>query len=113
MRKAVNEQRLEELEAEFGPLLIACLTECVERRRWGLFEQNESPKGGGYIRWDAAIRLKELATEINQIRAAWGDVNPDAERFLHQIGLRGENLPGEPKRAAKLLNELALGRRRD
>jgi len=58
------------------------------------------------LRWEEANQLKEMALEIRQIRAEWGDTNPKVEKFLQYCAQRGDNLPGEPKRAAKLLREL-------
>jgi hypothetical protein len=106
MRKPAKTQRLEELEKDFETLLIACLQECVERRRWGLFGQNRHPEAARYLRWDEAAQLKEMALEIRQIRSEWGDTNPSVEKYLQYCARRGENLSGEPKRAAKLLGEL-------
>jgi|SRR5208283_1567551 len=108
MRKPAKTQRLEELERDFEPLLIACLQECVERRRWGLFGQNERLEVARYLVWEEAAKLKEMALEIRQIRSECGDTNANLERFLRCCMERGENLPGEPKRAAKLLSELTL-----
>ena len=107
MRKPAKTQRLEELERDFEPLLITCLQECVERRRWGLFGQNERPEAAKYLAWEEVAKLKEMAQEIRQIRSEWGDTNPNVEKYLQYCAQRGENLPGEPKRAAKLLSELA------
>jgi hypothetical protein len=107
MRKSPDEQRLEDLEQSFQPLLIACLRECADRKRWGLFGQNTYSEAARYLRWDEASELKEMAFEIRRIRATWGDANPLAEKFLEYCEQRGTNLPGEPKRAAKFLSELA------
>jgi len=107
MRKPAKTQRLEELERDFEPLLITCLQECVERRRWGLFGQNERPEATKYLAWEEATKLKEMAQEIRQIRSEWGNTNPSVEKYLQYCAQRGDNLPGEPKRAAKLLRELA------
>jgi hypothetical protein len=35
MKKSIQEQRLEELETEFEPLLILCLRECAENMKMG------------------------------------------------------------------------------
>jgi hypothetical protein len=106
MRKIARTQRLEELERDFEPLLIVCLQECAERRRWGLFGQNDNPEATRYLRWEEAAHLKEMALKIRRIRSEWGDTNPSVEKYLQYCAQRGENLPGEPKRAAKLLSEL-------
>ena len=106
MRKPAKEQRLEELEKDFEPLLIACLQECADRRRWGLFGQNEHREATKYPRWKEAIQLKEMAEEMREIRSEWGETNPIVEKFLGYCAQRAESLPGEPKRAAKLLSEL-------
>ncbi len=64
------------------------------------------PETAKYLRWDEASRLKEMAFEIQELRAEWGTSNPNVEKFLEYCSQRGENLPGKPKRASKLLNEL-------
>ena len=95
------------MERDFQPLLIASLKECAERRRWGLFEQNEHPEAQKYLEWKEATELRHLALEIRRIRASWGDVNPIVEKFLACCAERGPNVEGEPKRAAKFLLELS------
>lgn len=50
MRKPAKEQRLAVLEQEFEPLLLRCLRECAEQRRWGLLGQNTSPEAQEYER---------------------------------------------------------------
>lgn len=106
MKKSIQEHPLEKLERDFNLLLVACLKEGAEERRWGLFGQNDHPETAKYLRWDEAYRLKEMAIEIQELRAEWGTSNPSVEKFLEYCSQRGENLPGEPKRASKLLNEL-------
>ncbi len=110
MRKPAKTQRLEELERDFEPLLIACLHGCIERRRWGLFGQNEGTGVARYLVWEEAAKLKEMAFEIREIRAEWGDANSSVEKFLSYCSLRGANVPGEPKLAAQFLKELDLSR---
>jgi hypothetical protein len=105
MRASPREQRLEALEAEFDSLLIRCLKECANGR-WGLFGQNRHPEAARVLHWPEAERLKELAKEIMTTRAEFGQPNPMCERFLQCCSERGENLPGEPKRAKKFLKIL-------
>ena len=105
MRASPKEQRLQALEDEFGRLLIQCLKECANGR-WGLFGQNINKESRAALYWEQADRLKELATEIHQIRAECGQANETCERFLQCHAEHGANLPGEPKRARKFLKLL-------
>jgi hypothetical protein len=102
-REKIRGQRLEQLEAEFHPLLISCLEECA-RGRYGLFGQNE--QFGNWWRWDEAERLKEIAQEIIKIRSEYGEQNTECERFLYYCSLRGPHVVGEPKLAQQFLNEI-------
>jgi hypothetical protein len=105
MRLSPKDQRLESLEQEFESLLVPCLKECANGR-WGLFGQNQQPEAVQSLRWPEADRLKELAEEIKEIRAEFGQPNPKCERLLEYCSQRGENLLGEPKRAKKFLKIL-------
>jgi hypothetical protein len=107
MRASPKEQRLEAMEEEFKSLLIPCLKECADGR-WGLFKQNRHPEADLALQWAEADRLKELTEEIQTIRAEFGGPNPMCERFLQCCAERGENLPGEPKRAKKFLKVLGI-----
>jgi hypothetical protein len=102
MRASPKDQRLEALEAEFNALLIPCLKECANGR-WGLLKQNRHPEADSALKWVEADRLKELAEEIQSIRAEFGQPSVTCERFLRCCSERDENLPGEPKRAQKFL----------
>ena len=67
-RTKIQQHRLDEVENEFGPLLLACLKEC-SRGRWGLFGQNDQvDPDGRWLKWPEADRLKELAREIKSLR---------------------------------------------
>jgi hypothetical protein len=105
MRASPIDQRLSALEAEFNSLLVPCLKECANGR-WGLFGQNQHSEAARVLNWTEAERLKELAKEITTIRAEFGQSNTMCERFLECCSERGENLPGEPKRAKKFLKLL-------
>ena len=107
MKKSRNikDQRLEDLENDFLPLLISCLEECASGR-WGLFGQNDSLEASKYLRWPEATRLKEIVQEIDELRLTFGQPNPLCERCLHYCALRGANVPGEPKLAKALLQEM-------
>lgn len=105
MRVSPTDQRLTALEAEFDSLLVPCLKKCANGR-WGLFGQNQNPEVARFLQWKEAERLKELAEEITSIRAQFGQPNRKCERFLECCAERGENLPGEPKRAKKFLKTL-------
>jgi hypothetical protein len=106
-RSRVQQRKLNELEGEFKPLLLACLRECA-RGRYGLFGQNDhlDPEGK-YLNWPEAKRLKGLAQKIKSFRLEFGQPNQTCERYLQLCSLRGSNVPGEPKLAAEFLNEIA------
>ncbi len=106
--RLIKEQRLDDLENDFGRLLVSCLEECGNGR-WGLFGQNERQEPGKYYQWDEGHRLKETALQIRSLRAEFGLPNPLAERFLYFCSLRGANIPGEPKLAKEFLEEIHRG----
>jgi hypothetical protein len=105
--KKINEKRLSMLEGEFQAALTSCLKECAAGR-WGLFGHNEhlDPEHR-YWKWSEAQGLTQMATEIQELRAAFGQPNPLCARFLHYRSLGGANVPGEPKLAQAFLDELA------
>ena len=104
-RARIQQHRLAELEAEFELSLIPVLKECAAGR-WGLFGQNEHSEGNKYLHWTAAEDLKRCAKQIHVLRADFGQPNFAVERFLHYCSLRGANVPGEPKLAKVLLDEI-------
>ena len=108
-REKIKIQRLEQLEAEFRPLLISCLEVCA-RGRYGLFGQNEHL--GNWWYWDEAERLKEIAREIVKIRSEYGEQAIECERLLYYCSLRGPHVVGEPKLAEQFLNEIQSPQRR-
>jgi hypothetical protein len=108
MKKPIKEQRLDELERDFRPLLLSCLRECAGGR-YGLFGQNDAPGVARYFRWEEADQLKEIAIEIRDLRAEFGQPNAEVDRFLHNCSLRGSNVPGEPKLAKAFLDEILRG----
>jgi hypothetical protein len=93
------------MEEDFPPLLMKCLRECATNRRGGLLG-HQHPEASRWLKWPEADQLKEMATEIHEIRSAWGQPNALVEKFLEYCALRGYNLPGEPKLAAKFLAEI-------
>lgn len=105
-RSRVQQRRLDEIEGEFNPLLLACMRECAQGR-WGLFGQNDhiDPEDK-YSNWPEAKRLKELAHEIKSLRQDLGQSNQICDRFLQLCTLRGSNVPGEPKLAAIFIDEI-------
>lgn len=107
-REKVKTQRLEQLEAEFRPLLISCLEECA-RGRYGLFGHNEHL--GNWWYWAEAERLKEMAREILNIKSEYGEQATECKRLLYYCSLRGPNVVGEPKLAEQFLNEIQYQRR--
>jgi hypothetical protein len=108
MRRPTNAQRLDDLESDFRPLLISCLLEC-QNGRWGLFGQNDSLDEAKYLDWKDGKNLKEVARQIRELRAEFGQPNPLVDRFLHYCSLRGPNVPGEPKLARAFLDEIEKG----
>ena len=80
--RPIKEKRLDDLESDFEPLLISCLRECAGGR-WGLFGQNDASDVARYCQWDEAEQLKEIANEIQELRAEFGQPNAQVDRFLH------------------------------
>lgn len=108
MGQREKDQRLADLESDFRPLLVSCLTECGNGR-WGLFGQNDGADAAKYLHWENARTLREIALQIHVLRAEFGQPNPLVERFLRYCALRGPNVPGEPKLARTLLDEIQSG----
>ena len=105
-RAAIRHSKLDSLESEFQTLLVACLQECANGR-YGLFGQNDHvDPDGRYWRWPQSKQLWEMAQEIQEIRSEFGSTNWLCDRLLHFRSLRGSNVPGEPKLAAQLLEEI-------
>jgi hypothetical protein len=104
-RRPTKEQRLNSLENDFRPLLLACLRECADGR-YGLFGQNDGAGMAGYSEWDEAEELKEIAVEIREIRAEFGQPDSQVDEFLRLCSLRGSNVPGEPKLAKVFMDEI-------
>jgi hypothetical protein len=50
-----------------------------------------------------------MAEEIQALRSGFGESCTLAERLLYFRSLRGGNVPGEPKLAKKLLDEMESG----
>ena len=107
MRIPAEDQRLTALENDFEPLLIMCLKECANGR-WGLFGQNQQRESAAALYWPEAERVRNLAEEIRELRARFGQPNVMCERFLDCCSERGDNLLGEPKRARKFLESLGI-----
>jgi RNAse (barnase) inhibitor barstar len=105
-RSRIQQRRLDELEAEFEQSLIPLLKECAAGR-WGLFGQNEHLEESRYLHWPAAEDLRRRAKQIHILRAEFGQPNSAVERFLHYCSLRGANVPGEPKLAKALFDEIS------
>ena len=102
----VQQAKLKAMEVEFSKLLPECLAECAEGR-WGLFGQNAiADPDDCYWTWPEAKQLRELASDIRTERSVFGEANPLVERFLVLCGAGMPNAEGEPKLAARLLQEL-------
>lgn len=106
MRKRPQDQRSDELEGGFKPLLISCLEQAAAGT-WGLFGQYDSAEARRCLNWPEADRLKEMASEIRALRQEFGQPNELVERFFYYCSLRGPNDLGEPRLARKFLDELA------
>lgn len=102
MRIPAEKQRLTALESDFEPFLIKCLRECANGR-WGLFGQNQQRESAAAPYWPEAEQLRMLAEEIRELRAKFGQPSAVCEQFLQCCSERGDNLPGEPKRARRFL----------
>ena len=105
MRRNAKEQRLETLESDFRPRLIACLRECANGR-YGLFGQNNHGELAKCYVWAEADELKQTAEEINALRSEFGQPNPVSIKFLEYCSMRGQNVKGEPKLARQFLTEI-------
>ena len=86
MRRDAKEQRLDDLECDFRPRLIAVLRECASGR-WGLFGQNNYGELARYYVWPEAD-------------------DPLSIKFLEYCSMRGTNLKGEPRLAQQFLAEI-------
>jgi len=109
MRTSAKDQRWTALESDFEPLLIAiaCLKECANQPTLGPVwagNQNLRLRFIGQKRSDS----RERAEEVRELRAQFAQPNAMSERFLHCCSERGENLPGEPKRARKFLELIGI-----
>lgn len=105
-KSRIEVKKLDEIESEFLPLLVSCLQECAQGR-WGLFGQNDHLDEARWLDWPEARRLKQLAKAINLIRAQTGHSSDICNRFLGLCSLRGPNVEGELRLAARLLAEIA------
>jgi hypothetical protein len=106
VRKSPKEQRLDDLESEFRPLLVSCLEACAGGRG-GLF--NHHPEASRWLRWPEADHLKQVAREIHTLRQEFGQPSRIVERFLDYCSLQGASVLGETKLAAGFLKELNDG----
>jgi hypothetical protein len=93
--RPIKEQRLDDLESDFRPLLVSCLEECADGR-WGLFGQNDHPEIARYFQWDEVERLKEIAFEIRALRAEFGQPNSLVERFCTSVQCAAHMFPANP-----------------
>lgn len=107
MRIPAEEQRLAALESDFEPLLMKCLKECANGR-WGLFGQNQQLESAAALYGPEAEQLRKLAEQIRELRTKFGQPSAVCERFLQCCSERGDNLPGEPKRARRFLELLGI-----
>ena len=105
MRRDAKEQRLDDLECDFRPRLIAVLRECANGR-WGLLGQNNYGELARYYVWPEADDLKQTAEKINSLRSEFGQLNPLSIKFLEYCSMRGTNLKGEPRLAQQFLAEI-------
>src|SRR5579872_3101689 len=105
------EQDLERLEAAFLERLRESLHRCANGT-WGLFGQNDHlavlPRVKGSHGSSDAEALMDIVAEIDRVRKKLGlGGRPRVcTRFFDYRNLRGSNVPGEPKLAQSLLDEL-------
>jgi hypothetical protein len=109
-RSGIQERKLDELEREFHELLIPCLKQCLHGR-WGLFGaydrvKRQNPGLARGLSWPEADRLRELATEIGNLKSEFGANNWMCEEFLRMCSLHGASDPGEPKLAETFLKQI-------
>jgi len=113
-RRERLQRDLARLEAEFRERLLRALRAC-SAGAWGLFGQNDesyqAALGASALRrFESADArdLTEMVTQIEHLRAHLGYAEPNqlCERFKAHRALRGPNVPGEPKLAKSLLEEL-------
>jgi hypothetical protein len=109
MRRDAQEQRLEALERDFRPRLIAVLRKCA-RGRYGLFGQNNHGELARYYVWTEADELKQTAEQISALRSEFGQPNPVSIRFQEYCSMRGQNVKGEAKLAQQFLTEIGEAR---
>jgi hypothetical protein len=77
----IQEQQLNQLEAEFKPLLVICLKRCANGK-WGLFGAYENLESQlPYLDWPEAKRVTSLAHDIQSIHAEFGSSNWLCEEF--------------------------------
>jgi len=107
-KELVHRTRMTALGAEFNSLLLACLRECASGR-WGLFGQNElADPEDRFWTWPQAMRLREIALELQADGFQDEEIRSMCNKFLCLCDLRGPNIPGEPRLAAALLNEIEV-----
>jgi hypothetical protein len=102
----IQQARLDAMEREFAELLPKRLAECA-KGRYGLFGQNAVVDSEDkYWTWPEAKYLRKLASDIRNERSTFGEYHSLADRFLALCGPGMPNVEGEPKLAARLLDEL-------
>jgi hypothetical protein len=106
-RAKIQQQRLDELEAEFQPLLISCLRRCAAG--WSGLLGRYSDEHARYLKWAESDRLKELSERISLIRMEFGQPSPILARYLELCSQSGPHVPGEPSQAAAFLDEISSG----
>ena len=102
-RQSKSECRLAQLETEFVEKLVTALRECAAGR-WGVFGQNDrvfSVRSSGPELVALGEKIRELRAELGRL-----EVFEPYQRFLHYRAMRGPNIPGEPKLATLLLQEI-------
>ncbi|HRO32556.1 MAG TPA: hypothetical protein PLQ03_04005 [Brevundimonas sp.] len=103
-----TEIRLAALEAEYRSLLIPALRACAAGR-WGLLNDvDPADPVMARLRPPEAEALEALGDRIASLRLTLGvaEAFPLHQRLMHERGLRGDNIPGEPRRARLWLTEL-------
>lgn len=89
--RPIKDQRVDDLESAFRPLLFSCLVECGNGR-WGLFGQNDSTEAANYLQWMAdntskislfrfALRERSLVDQTHSLSASCTTVHCAGRTF--------------------------------
>jgi hypothetical protein len=106
------ELQLSALEEEFRSLLIGALERCTDGGRGVFLSEIEASSRdlSRQLVWPEAKQLCQLEDRISEIRNRLAMPKYSlASRFREYCDMRGENLPGGNKLAARFLAEIGSG----